>query len=59
MDGKYEKFVVMWNKGNVPPNAMPWTGIHQVMAFIQEKLEEGCNVQVKPFTREEWANKGK
>lgn len=55
---KYEKFVVMWIKGEAA-RSMPWTGIHQVMEFIQEKLEEGCTVQVKPYTREEWANKAK
>ena len=54
---KYEKFIVLWNKGNSRPNAMPWTGIDQTMRFIQEKLEDGCTVQVKPYTREEWANK--
>ena len=58
MDGKYEKFVVMWIKGEAA-RSMPWTGIHQVMEFIQEKLEEGCTIQVKPYTREEWANKVK
>lgn len=53
---KYEKFTVVYIKDEAA-NAVPWTGIDQVMKFIQEKLEEGYTVQVKPYTREEWANK--
>ena len=52
---KYEKFVVLYNKPGNPPNAIPWTGIDQTMQFVHDKLEEGYMVQVKPFTREEWA----
>ena len=57
MDEKYEKFVVMYKKNGNPPNAVPWTGLEPTLEFIKEKLEEGCTVQVKPFTREEWPNK--
>lgn len=53
---KYEKFTVVYIKGE-SAKSMPWTGIDQVMKFIQEKLEDGYTVQVKPYTREEWANK--
>lgn len=53
---KYEKFTVVYIK-NEAAKAVPWTGIDQVMKFIQEKLEDGYTVQVKPYTREEWANK--
>ena len=49
-DEKYEKFMVLYNKPGNPPNAIPWTGIGPTMEFIKEKLEEGCIVQVKPFT---------
>ena len=57
MNGKYEKFVVLFSKGKSPPNAIPWTGIDQTMEFVREKLEEGYTIQVKPFTREDWATK--
>lgn len=53
---KYEKFTVMYIKDEAA-KSVPWTGIDQVMKFIQEKLEEGCTIQVKPYTREEWAKK--
>ena len=53
---KYEKFTVVYIKDEAA-RAVPWTGIDQVMKFVQEKLEEGYTVQVKPYTREEWANK--
>ncbi len=52
---KYEKFMVLYSKPRNPPNAIPWTGIEQTMGFIREKLEEGYAIQVKPFTREDWA----
>jgi hypothetical protein len=52
---KYEKFMVLYNKPGNPPNAIPWTGLDQTMQFVHDKLEEGYVVQVKPFTREEWA----
>lgn len=57
MNGKYEKFMVLYNKPGNPPNAIPWTGIDQTIEFVKEKLEEGYVVQVKPFTREEWSAK--
>lgn len=57
MDGKYEKFMVLYNRKGNPPNAVPWTGLDQTVDFIREKLEEGCIIQVKPFTREEWGDK--
>lgn len=57
MDEKYEKFVVLYNKPGNPPNAVPWTGLEPTLEFIKGKLEEGYTVQVKPFTRENWANK--
>ena len=57
MNGKYEKFMVLYNKPGNPPNAIPWTGIDQTIEFVKEKLEEGYAVQVKPFTREEWSAK--
>ena len=57
MNGKYEKFMVLYNKSGNPPNAVPWTGIDQTIEFVKEKLEEGYAVQVKPFTREEWSAK--
>ena len=53
---KYEKFVVMYIKGEAA-RSMPWTGLEQTIQFVHDKLEEGYTVQVKPFTREEWANK--
>lgn len=53
---KYEKFMVLYNKRGNPPNAVPWTGLDQTIDFIRGKLEEGCVVQVKPFTREEWGD---
>lgn len=53
-DGKYVKFMVLYNKPGNPPNAVPWTGIDQTMEFVKEKLEDGYVVQVKPFTRDEW-----
>ena len=56
MDEKYEKFLVLYNKPGNPPNAIPWTGIGPTMEFIKEKLEDGYVVQVKPFTRDEWAS---
>lgn len=55
---RYEKFVVLWKKDESPPNAMPWTGIEPTMNFVREKLEEGCTVQIKPFTREDWTKCG-
>lgn len=57
MDEKYEKFIVLYNKKRNPPNAVPWTGLEPTIDFIREKLEEGCIIQVKPFTREEWGDK--
>ena len=55
MNGKYEKFMVLYNKPGNPPNAVPWTGLDPTLEFIKGKLEEGYTIQVKPFTREEWA----
>lgn len=52
---KYEKFLVLYKKEGHPSNAVPWTGIEQTMSFIREKLEDGYSIQVKPFTREDWA----
>ena len=57
MDEKYEKFIVLYNKKGNPPNAVPWTGLEPTIDFIREKLEEGCIIQVKPFTRKEWGDK--
>jgi len=51
---KYEKFMVLYSKKGNPPNAVPWTGLDQTIDFIRGKLEDGCVVHVKPFTREEW-----
>lgn len=53
---KYEKFVVLYNKPGNPPNAVPCTGLEQTLQFVHDKLEEGCTIKVKPFTREEWSN---
>ena len=55
MDGKYVKFMVLYNKPGNPPSAVPWTGIDQTMEFVKEKLEDGYVVQVKPFTKDEWS----
>lgn len=55
MDGKYVKFMVLYNKPGNPPNAVPWTGIDQTMEFVEEKLEDGYVVRVKPFTKDEWS----
>ena len=55
MDGKYVKFMVLYNKPGNPPNAIPWTGIDPTLEFVREKLEDGYSIQVKPFTREDWA----
>ena len=55
MDEKYEKFLVLYKKEGHPSNAVPWTGIEQTISFIREKLEDGYSIQVKPFTRENWA----
>ena len=52
---KYEKFMVLYSKNGSPSNAIPWTGIDLTIEFIREKLEEGYAIQIKPFTREEWA----
>ena len=55
IDCKYVKFMVLYNKPGNPPNAVPWTGIDQTMEFVEEKLEDGYVVQVKPFTKEQWS----
>ena len=55
IDGKYVKFMVLYNKPGNPPNAVPWTGIDQTMEFVEEKLEDGYVVQIKPFTKEQWS----
>ena len=55
IDGKYVKFMVLYNKPGNPPNVVPWTGIDQTMEFVEEKLEDGYVVQVKPFTKEQWS----
>lgn len=57
MDEKYEKFIVLYNKKGNPSNAVPWTGLEPTIDFIREKLEEGCIIRVKPFTRKEWEDK--
>ena len=49
------KFMVLYNKPGNPPSAVPWTGIDQTMEFVEEKLEDGYVVQVKPFTKDEWS----
>ena len=49
------KFMVLYNKPGNPPNAVPCTGIDQTMEFVEEKLEDGYVVQVKPFIKDEWS----
>ena len=49
----YEKFVVMSMKGETE-KSVPWTGIDQTLNYVKEQLEDGCTVQIKPFTRDKW-----
>lgn len=53
----YNKFVVYAFSEEHPVSIAPWTGLDQTLSYAKEKLAEGYTIQIRPYTREEWAKK--
>ena len=52
----YVKFLIYACKGD-ECSAIPWTGLDCAINHAKDLLEAGFTVQIRPYTREEWAVK--